>query len=124
MPKRVALVAQLAALLIATTSCEDVTAADSASVHVTLSPKAGSAACVIADPEPAAVKANQGISFVNRSSAQITIVLQKDHVPLVSVAPNGTSSPVKFSEPGIYQYYSQGCGSSTADLHTLSVTIN
>ena len=121
MSKRVALVA---ALLVATTSCEDVTAADSASVHVTLSPKAGSAACVVANPEPAAVKAKQGISFVNHSTTQLTIVLQKDHVPLVSIAPNETSRPVKFSEPGIYQYYSQGCGSSSAELHTLSVTIN
>ena len=120
MPKRIALVA----LLVATTSCQDVTAADSAAAHVTLSPKAGSAACVIADPEPAAVKANRGISFVNRSSVQLTIVLRKDNLPLVSVAPNDTSRPVKFSEPGIYQYYSQGCGSSTAELHTLSVTIN
>lgn len=120
MPKRIA----LAALLLATASCDDVTAADSASAQVTLSPRAGSAACVIADPEPAAVKAKQGISFVNRSSVRLTLVLQKDNVPLVSVAPNETSSPVKFSEPGIYQYYSQGCGSSSAELHTLSVTIN
>jgi hypothetical protein len=121
MSKRVALVA---ALLLATAACEDVTAADSASVHVTLSPKAGSAACVVANPEPAAVKAKRGISFVNQSSVQITLVLQKDHVPLVSIPPNETSRPVQFSEPGIYQYYSQGCGSSSTELHTLSVTIN
>ena len=120
MPKRIALLT----LLIATTSCQDVTAADSASAQVTLSPKAGSAACVIADPEPAAVKAKRGISFVNRSSVRITLVLKKDNLPLVSVAPNETSNAVKFSEPGIYQYYSQGCGSGSTELHTLSVTIN
>jgi hypothetical protein len=113
-----------AALVCATASCKDVTAADYARVHVTLTPKAGSAACVIADPEPAAVKANQGISFVNRSSAQLTLVLRKDNLPLVAVAPGETSNAVKFSEPGIYQYYSQACGSGNAELHTLSVTVN
>jgi len=120
MLKRLALVA----LVCATASCRDITAADHASVYVTLTPKAGSAACLHADPEPAAVKRHQGISFVNRSSVQVTLVLREDHVPLVAVAPNDTSNAVKFSEPGIYQYYSQGCGSSTTELHTLSVTIN
>jgi hypothetical protein len=114
----------LAALVLATASCEEVTAADRARVHVTLTPKAGSAACVIADPEPAAVKANRGISFVNKSSVQVTLVLKRDNLPLVAVAPNDTSSAVKFSEPGIYYYYSQGCGSSTSELHTLTVTVN
>src|SRR5688572_29248839 len=98
----------LAALILATTSCADVTAASYARVHITLTPKIGSAACVIADPEPAAVKAKQGISFVNKSSVQVTIVLKKDNLPLVAVAPNDTSNAVKFSEPGVYQYYSQG----------------
>ena len=114
----------LAALVVATASCSDVTAADHARVHITLTPKVGSAACVIADPEPAAVKAKQGISFVNKSSVQVTIVLKKDNLPLVAVAPNDTSNAVKFSDPGVYQYYSQGCGSHTTELHTLSVTIN
>ena len=114
----------LAALVIAVASCKDITAADHARVHVTLTPKAGSAACVVADPEPAAVKANQGISFVNESSVQLTLVLKQDNVPLVAVAPGDTSNAVKFSEPGIYQYYSQGCGSGTTELHTLSITIN
>jgi plastocyanin len=114
----------LAALAITTASCKDVTAADHARVHVTLTPKVGSAACVVADPEPAAVKADRGISFVNKSSVPLTIVLRKDNLPLVSVAPNDTSNAVKFSEPGIYHYYSQGCGSGVAELHTLSVTIN
>lgn len=114
----------LVALVVATASCEDITAADTASVYVTLTPKAGSAACVTADPEPAAVRANRGISFVNRSSVYVTLVMKQDNVPLVAVAPNDTSSAVKFSEPGIYQYYSQGCGSGTTELHTLSVTIN
>ena len=120
MLKRLALVA----LVVATASCEDITAADSASVYVTLTPKVGSAACLNADPEPAAVKVKQGISFVNKSSVQVTLVLYKNNVPLVAVAPNDTSNAVKFSEPGIYQYYSQGCGSSSTELHTLSVTIN
>jgi hypothetical protein len=114
----------LVAVLIATASCREITAADHASVFVTLTPKTGSAACVIADPEPAAVRRHQGISFVNRSSVQLTLVLRDDHVPLVSVAPNDRSRPVKFSQPGMYHYYSQGCGSSVSELHTLSVTIN
>ena len=122
MLKRLALVALVIATAMATASCEDITAADSARAFVTLTPKLGNAACVNANPEPAAVKEKQGISFVNKSSVQITIVLRKDNVPLVAVAPNDTSGAVKFSEPGIYQYYSQGCGS--AELHTLSVTIN
>jgi len=112
------------ALLIAAVSCEDVTAADAARVNVTLTPKIGSAACVIADPEPAAVKVKQGISFVNRSSVQLTIVLVNDNLPLVSVAPGDTSGAIKFSDPGIHQYYSQGCGSGNAELHTLAVTVN
>ena len=120
MLKRLALVA----LVAATASCEEITAADSAGVFVTLTPKLGSAACVHADPEPAAVRVRQGISFVNESSVQVTLVLREDHVPLVAVAAGDTSNPVKFSEPGIYHYYSQGCGSSTTELHVLSVTIN
>jgi plastocyanin len=112
------------ALLIAAVSCDDITAAEVAKVNVTLTPKVGSAACVIANPEAAAVKVKQGISFVNNSSVQLTIVLVKDNLPLVSVAPGDTSGAVKFSDPGIHQYYSQGCGSGTADLHTLSVTVN
>jgi hypothetical protein len=114
----------LAAAVSATASCTDVTAADHARVHVTLTPKAGSAACVSADPEPAAVKANRGISFVNHSSVQLTLVLKHDDLPLVAVAPGDTSNAVKFSEPGIYRYYSQGCGSGASELHTLSVTVN
>ena len=114
----------LVALLVVTASCRDITAASHASVYVTLTPKPGSAACVYADPEPAAVRENQGISFVNRSSVQITLVMRDEHVPLVSIPPHGTSRPVKFSEPGIYHYYSQGCGSATTELHMLSVTIN
>ena len=115
----------LAALIVAAAAaCKDITAADRASVHVTLTPKVGSAACVVANPEPAAVRANQGISFVNESSVQITIVLRDGNLPLVAVAPGDTSRAVKFDEPGIYQYYSQGCGSANTELHTLSVTIN
>ena len=114
----------LVALVAVTASCRDITAADYASVYVTLTPKVGSAACLNADPEPAAVRVNRGISFINESSVQVTLVLREDHVPLVAVAPNRTSRPVKFSEPGIYHYYSQGCGASTSELHTLAVTIN
>ena len=114
----------LVVLVIGMAACEDITAANSASVYVVLTPKVGSAACVHADPEPASVRANQGISFVNRSSVQLTLVMREDNVPLVAVAPDDTSNAVKFSEPGIYHYYSQGCGSSTTELHALSVTIN
>ena len=114
----------LAALVIGIAACKDITAADYARVHITLTPKIGSAACVISDPEPAAVKANRGISFVNKSSIQLTLVLKQDNLPLVAVAAGDTSSAVKFSEPGVYQYYSQGCGSGSAELHTLSVTVN
>jgi hypothetical protein len=114
----------LVAIVVASASCKDITAADNASVFITLTPKVGSAACLNADPEPAAVRVNRGISFVNKSSVQVTLVLREDHVPLVAVAPKDTSNAVKFSEPGIYHYYSQGCGSSTTELHMLSVTIN
>lgn len=114
----------VAAVLIATASCSDVTATDIANAHVTLSPKQGSAACVVANPEPASVRANQGVSFVNNSTVHITIVLTKDNLPLVSVAPSDTSGAVKFREPGIYQYYSQACGNGAAELHTLAVTVN
>ena len=111
-------------LLLATVSCDDVTAAEAARVNVLLTPRIGSAACVTADPEPAAVKVKQGISFVNKSSVHLTIVLLEDHLPLVSVAPGDTSGAVKFSDAGIHQYYSQGCGSGNAELHTLAVTVN
>ena len=116
--------ALLALAAVAAASCQDITAADRAGVYVTLTPKTGSAACVIADPEPAAVRVKQGISFVNKSSVQVTLVLRQDNVPLVSVAPNDTSNAVKFSDAGVYYYYSQGCGSTNTELHTLSVTIN
>ena len=112
------------ALFAGTLSCSDITAADYAPVKVVLSPKGGSAACVIADPEPAAVKVKQGISFVNESTVHITIVLVEDDLPLVSVAPGDTSGAVKFNEAGVHQYYSLGCGSALQERHTLSVTIN
>ena len=118
---RIALVALAA---VAATSCQDITAAERAGVYVTLTPKTGNAACVYADPEPAAVRVKQGISFVNRSSVQVTLVLRQDNVPLVAVAPNDTSRAVKFADPGVYYYYSQGCGSTNTETHTLSVTIN
>lgn len=120
MPRRIALLVLLAAVA----SCENITAADVPSAYVTLTPRSASVACVIADPEPAAVRENRGVSFVNRSSVQLTLVLKQNDVPLVSVAPGDTSRAVKFSDPGVYQYYSQGCGSGSGDLHTLSVTIN
>ena len=110
------------ALLGAAASCENVTAADIPSVYVRLAPRSASAACVIADPEPAAVRQDRGVSFVNETSVQLTLVLKDKDVPLVAVAPGDTSRAIKFSDPGIYEYYSQGCGSG--DLHTLSVTIN
>ena len=114
----------VAALVLAAVSCSDVTAADFAPVQVVLTPRAGSAACVVASPEPASVRVKQGISFVNKSSEHITIVLEDDDLPLVSVAPNDTSGAVKFRSPGIYYYYSQACGSSLGNLHTLAVTVN
>lgn len=112
------------ALLVGSLSCKDITAADYAPVQVVLTSKTGSAACVIADPEPAAVKVKQGISFVNESTVQITIVLVEDDLPLVSVAPGDTSGAVKFNSAGVRQYYSLGCGSALQERHTLSVTIN
>jgi plastocyanin len=124
MVNRRILVALSASLLVAIVACEDITAADGARVNVILTPKVGSAACVIADPEPAAVKVDQGISFVNNSTVHLTIVLVENNLPLVSVAPGDTSGAVKFNDPGIHQYYSQGCGSGTSELHTLSVTVN
>ena len=113
-----------AVVVLASIACQDVTAADSAPVHVVLTPKPGSAACVTATPEPASVRVKQGINFVNQSSVPITIVLREDNRPLVSVAPSDTSGAIKFREAGIYQYYSQACGSGVAELHTLAVTIN
>ena len=124
MVNRRILVALSASLLVAIVACEDITAADGARVNVILTPKVGSAACVIAEPEPAAVKVDQGISFVNNSTVHLTIVLVENNLPLVSVAPGDTSGAVKFNDPGIHQYYSQGCGSGTSELHTLSVTVN
>lgn len=114
----------IAATLIAVASCRDVTAADVAPVRVSLTPNPGSAACVIADPEPASVRVKQGISFVNHSSAPLTIVLVEDDLPLVTVAPGDTSGAVKFTTAGLRQYYSQACGSGTAERHTLAVTVN
>jgi hypothetical protein len=109
-------------------SCAEVTAADSAPVQVVLTPVNGSAACVTANPEPASVRVNQGIAFVNNSSIQITIVLVEEgndeDVPLVSVAAGSTSGAVKFSSAGLREYYSQACGSGLGVRHTLAVTIN
>lgn len=116
--------AALAATLLGALSCHDVTAADYAPVQVVLNPKPGSAACVVATPEPAAVRVKQGIAFVNNSTVHLTIVLVDDHLPLVSVAPQSTSSAVKFHSPGIREYYSQACGSGVGERHTLAVTVN
>ena len=111
-------------LLIAAGSCSDVTAAGVAPVQVTLTPKIGSAACVVASPEPASVRVKQGISFVNKSSVPIIIVLVEDDLPLVTVPPSDTSGAVKFQSAGIHEYYSQACGTGTGERHTLAVTIN
>ena len=117
-------IAVLTLAAVAAAACQDITAARRAGVYVTLTPKIGSAACVYADPEPAAVRVQQGISFVNKSTVQVTLVLRQDNVPLVAVAPNDTSNAVKFADAGVYYYYSQGCGSTNSETHTLSVTIN
>ena len=115
-------------LLVLAGSCADITAADHAPVHVTLTPITGSVACFTADPEPASVPQDKGLAFINKSTASITIMLVGEEgdadVPLVSVAPGDTSGAVKFSKAGLRQYYSQACGSGTANRHTLAVTIN
>jgi hypothetical protein len=61
---------------------------------------------------------------VNKSSVALTIVLVEDDLPLVTVAPGDTSGAVKFTSAGLRQYYSQACGSGTAERHTLAVTVN
>ena len=114
----------LPAMLLAATSCADITAADAAGVMIVLTPKTGSAACVVANPEPASVRVKQGISFINKSTVSLTLVLAEDDLPLVSVAPGDTSGAVKFSEEGIRLYYSLGCGSALSEMHTLAVTVN
>ena len=109
-------------------SCADITATDHAPVHVTLTPVVGSTACFTADPEPASVPQDQGLAFINKSSASITIMLVGEDgdadVPLVTVAGNDTSGAIKFAKAGLRQYYSQACGSGTANRHTLAITIN
>jgi len=114
----------LVVALVAAGSCAEVTASSSAPVTVVLTPKAASAACVVADPEPASVRQDQGIAFVNNSSVMITIVLVEDDKPLVSVAAGDTSGAVKFRNEGVHQYYSLGCGSAISERHTLAVTVN
>lgn len=114
----------LVVALVAAGSCAEVTAADYAPVTVTLTPKAGSAACVIADPEPASVRQDQGIAFVNESTVQITIVLVEDDKPLVTVPAGAESGAIKFRTEGIHQYYSLGCGDALSERHTLAVTVN
>ena len=107
-------------------SCADITAAEGSPIKVVLTPKVGSASCVLANPEPASVKVKQGIAFINNSTMQLTLVLIEDgeDLPLVSVAPGDTSGAVKFNEEGIRQYYSLGCGSALSERHTLAVTVN
>ena len=107
-------------------SCADITAAEGSPIKVLLTPKAGSAACITADPEPASVKVKQGIAFINNSTMHLTLVLIEDgeDLPLVSVAPGDTSGAIKFNSEGIRQYYSLGCGSGLSERHTLAVTVN
>ncbi|HJQ21046.1 MAG TPA: hypothetical protein VJ867_11915 [Gemmatimonadaceae bacterium] len=114
----------LTASLLLAIGCADVTAADTAPVTVMLSPRSVSAACVVADPEPASVRQDQGIAFVNNSTVQITIVLVEDDKPLTTVPAGGTSGAIKFRTEGIYQYYSLGCGDALSERHTLAVTVN
>ena len=110
----------------AVVSCADITAAEGSPIKVLLTPKAGSAACITADPEPASVKVKQGIAFINNSTMHLTLVLIEDgeDLPLVSVAPGDTSGAIKFNSEGIRQYYSLGCGSGLSERHTLAVTVN
>jgi hypothetical protein len=114
--------------IVVAAACAEITAADHAPVHVTLTPITGSVACFTADPEPASVPMDKGIAFINHSTASITIMLVGEgndaDVPLVSVAPGDTSGAVKFNNAGLRQYYSQACGSGTANRHTLAITIN
>ncbi|HYC50790.1 MAG TPA: hypothetical protein VEB19_06765 [Gemmatimonadaceae bacterium] len=107
-------------------SCADITAAEGSPVKIVLTPKTASAACFVADPEPASVKVKQGIAFINHSTAHLTLVLIEDgdDLPLVSVAPGDTSGAVRFNSEGIRQYYSLACGSGLAERHTLAVTVN
>jgi hypothetical protein len=107
-------------------SCADITAAEGSPIKVVLTPRAASAACVIPNPDPASVKAKQGIAFINNSTVHLTLVLIEDgeDLPLVSVAPGDTSGAVRFNSEGIRQYYSLGCGSALSERHTLAVTVN
>ena len=118
----------LSGLVVLAIACAEITATDHAPVLVTLTPVTGSVACFTADPEPASVPQDKGIAFINKSTASITIMLVGENgdadVPLVSVAPNDTSGAVKFSTAAVRQYYSQACGSGTANRHTLAITIN
>jgi plastocyanin len=113
-----------AALLLATASCMEVTASETAETTVGLSSKSGNAKCVQASPDPASVRVNQGVGFLNKSTTTLTIVLAEDDTPLVTVESKQTSGAVKFSSPGTRRYYIQGCGSSTAELHTIIVSVN
>ena len=111
-------------LLASTTSCLEVTAAETAELVVGLKPKATGSFCVNATPDPVAIRVDQGLGFENLGSGQLTVMLEDDDTPLVSVGASQKSGGIKFSSPGTYRYYIQGCGGSSAELHVITVTIN
>ena len=113
-----------AALFCATAACVEVTASETAEATVSLKPKAANTVCMRASPDPVSIRANQGVSFANSSSASLTVMLSESNTPLVTVDPGQTSGAIKFSTPGTRQYYIQGCGSASAELHRITVTVN
>jgi hypothetical protein len=120
--RRFRLVAVL--LLASTTSCVEITAANTAELVVGLKAKTTGSSCVFASPDPVSIRVNQGLGFQNNGSGQLTVILEDDDTPLVSVGPSQKSGGIKFSDPGTYRYYIQGCGGSSAELHTINVTVN
>ena len=111
-------------LLACTTSCLEVTASDTAELVVGLKPKTSASSCVFASPDPVSIRVNQGLGFQNQGSGQLTVILEDDDTPLVSIGASQKSGGIKFSTPGTRRYYIQGCGGSSAELHVINVTVN
>ena len=111
-------------LAAALAGCDAVASSEPASVVVRLRPSNANSSCVVASPDPAAIRAGQSVAFRNETSVTHTVVAEGLNTPWTVVEPGETSGSIEFTFASTKKYYVQSCGNSSNNLHTIVVTVN
>ena len=109
--------------LVGVASCESATTEPPA-VVIVLTPSTANANCVVASPDPANIRAGQAVAFRNGTSMSHTILADGINTPWTVVGPDETSGSIDFPIASTRKYYVQACGSASANLHSIVVTVN